>query len=67
MSGNSKFPEGWDEERVRRVLEHYEQQSDEETVAEDEAAFESTKNTSVEVPIDLLPQIREMLAKRRTA
>jgi hypothetical protein len=48
-------------------LEHYEEQSDEEAVAEDEAAFDSTKNTAVEVPIDLLPKIREMLAKRRTA
>src|SRR2546429_6710351 len=30
----SKFPSGWDEERVRRVLEHYESQTDEEAVAE---------------------------------
>ncbi len=34
------FPPGWDEERVRRVLEHYEAQSEEEAVAEDEAAYE---------------------------
>jgi len=34
----ASFPEGWNEERVRRVLEHYERQSDEEAVAEDEAA-----------------------------
>ena len=33
------FPLGWDEERVRRVLAHYEQQTEEEAVAEDEAAF----------------------------
>jgi hypothetical protein len=32
----TKFPDGWDAERVRRVLEHYEAQSDEEAVAEDE-------------------------------
>ena len=37
----SKYPIGWDEERVRRVLEHYEQQPDEEAVAEDEAAYEA--------------------------
>ena len=37
-----KYPVGWDEERVRRVLEHYEAQSDEEAVAEDEAAYEAT-------------------------
>jgi len=35
----ANFPEGWDEERVRRVLEHYDKQSDEEAVAEDEAAY----------------------------
>jgi hypothetical protein len=61
----SKFPPGWDEERVRRVLEHYEQQSDEEAVAEDEAAFESPTHTSMEVPVDLVPEIREMIAKRK--
>ena len=38
----SKYPAGWDEQRVRRVLEHYEAQSDEEAVAEDEAAYEAT-------------------------
>ncbi len=32
----NRFPEGWDEEQVRRVLEHYDSQSDEESVAEDE-------------------------------
>jgi hypothetical protein len=33
------YPDGWDAERVRRVLEHYEAQSDEEAVAEDEAEW----------------------------
>ena len=32
----SRFLPGWDEERVRCVLEHYETQSEEEAVAEDE-------------------------------
>jgi hypothetical protein len=36
----NRYPEGWDEEHVRRVLEHYTGQSDAEAVAEDEAAFE---------------------------
>ena len=34
----SKFPPGWDAARVQRVLVHYEQQSEEQAVAEDEAA-----------------------------
>ena len=59
------FPKGWNEERVRHVLEHYEKQSDEEAVAEDEAAYESTTHTAMEIPVELVPQVRELLAKRR--
>ena len=62
-----RFPPGWDEERVRRVLEHYERQPDEEAVAEDEAAYESTTDTVMEVPVDLVPVVRELIAKRRAS
>ena len=62
-----KYPPGWDKERVRRVLEHYENQTDEEAVAEDEAAYETTTYTVMEVPIDLVPVVRELIAKRKTA
>jgi hypothetical protein len=62
----AKYPTGWDEERVRRVLEHYETQSDEEAVAEDEAAHEATTHTAMNVPVDLVPAVRELIAKRRT-
>jgi hypothetical protein len=40
MRKPGKFPPGWDEERVQRVLKHYESQSEAEAVAEDEAALE---------------------------
>ncbi len=63
---STNLPLGWDEERVRRVLEHYESQSDEEAVAEDEAAFEATTHTTMEVPVDLVPVVRELSAKRKT-
>ena len=59
----SAFPKGWDEARVRRVIAHYEQQSEEEAVAEDEAAFESATQTFIEVPNELLPTVRELIAK----
>lgn len=32
----NKFPPGWDEERVRRVLAHCEEQTEAEAAAEDE-------------------------------
>jgi hypothetical protein len=39
----NQLPPGWDAKRVRRVLDHYEGQSEEEAAAEDEAAFEHTE------------------------
>ena len=60
----STFPPGWDEERVKRVLAHYEAQSEDEALAEDEAAYEATDQTFIEVPSRLVPAIREMIAKR---
>ena len=60
-----KFPPGWDEARVREVLEHYQGQSDAEAVAEDEAAFETTTHTTMEVPVELVPAVRELIAKHK--
>ena len=59
----SRFPPGWDEERVRRVLAHYEQQTPEEAVAEDEAAFAESDDTIMKVPHDLVPAVRQLIAK----
>lgn len=61
----SKFPPGWDEERVRKVLAHYEEQTEDEAVAEDEAAFENQTHTVMEVPHELVPAIRELIARHR--
>ncbi|MEZ5514308.1 MAG: hypothetical protein R3F58_10610 [Steroidobacteraceae bacterium] len=58
-----KFPPGWDERRVRSVLSHYESQSEEEAVAEDEASHEGIAGTVMEVPTELVPIVREMIAK----
>lgn len=65
MSKQSKFPAGWDEARVQRVLEHCESQSEVEAVAEDEAAFESTVETMMSVPHELVPEVRELIARHR--
>jgi hypothetical protein len=60
-----KFPPGWDEERVRKVLEHYEAQTEEEAVAEDEAAFDDPSQTVMEVPNALVPAVRELIARHQ--
>ena len=61
-----RFPPGWDEERVRKVLAHYEEQTEDEAVAEDEAAFDDPTQAMMEVPHKLVPAIRELIAKHQT-
>jgi hypothetical protein len=61
----SKFPTGWDEEKVRRVLAHYEEQTDGDALLQDEAGIEPSE-TVMNVPHDLVPKVRELIAKRRS-
>jgi hypothetical protein len=67
MKKRNRFPAGWNEARVQRVLDHYEEQSDVEAVAEDEAAYRSTTTTVMNVPVKLVPAVRALLAKRRVS
>lgn len=60
---NEKYPPGWNEARVRRVLEYYESQSDEEAAAEIEAGLQ---RTTMEVPLVLVPVVRELIARRKS-
>lgn len=60
---SDRFPPGWDEDRVQRVLARYETQTEAEAVAEDEAAFEDPRHTVMEVPTELVPAVRELIAK----
>ena len=53
------------EERARKVLKHYEEQTEEEAVAEDEAAFEDPSQTVMVVPNNLVPEIRELIARHK--
>jgi hypothetical protein len=57
------FPKGWDEDRVKKVLAHYQSQTEEDAAAEDEAAWKDRSATFIEVPTKLLPRIRELLAR----
>jgi hypothetical protein len=64
MSQNG-LPEGWDEDKVQRLLAHYGEQTEDEALAEDEAGVESSE-TVMNVPHDLVPKVRELIAKRQS-
>ena len=62
-----KYPPGWDEERVRKLAEHYDNQTDEEAVAEIEGALNDDNQTMMMVPTDLVPAIVKLINKKRPA
>ncbi len=58
----NRYPTGWNEDRVRHLLQHYETQTEEEAVAEDEAAFRRRDQTVMVVPKTLVPRITHLIA-----
>ncbi len=59
----NKFPPGWDEKRVKKLITHYESQTEEEAIAEDEAVYENDEYTLIEIPNKLVPKVRKLLTK----
>lgn len=63
MTAKNKFPAGWDEGRVRAVIDHYDNQTDDEAVAEDEVVFGSSASVFIAVPAELVQEVRDLIAK----
>jgi hypothetical protein len=61
------FAPGWDENQVREVIDYYAKQTEEEQVAEHEAPYKAAGQTMMGVPTDLVPQVRQLIARRRGA
>jgi hypothetical protein len=63
-----RFPTGWDEERVKRLLAELDARTDEEWIVADEAAAaDGDGETVITVPTALLPEIRRLLASHKNA
>jgi len=63
MSGG-KLSSVLDEDQIRRILAHYENQTPEEAAAEDAAGI-TCAETVMSVPRDLVQIVRELIARRR--
>ena len=64
--GLNKFPPGWDEKRVREVINYYENQTEEEAVAEDESAFRRRDQAIMVVPKGLVATITKLITREET-
>lgn len=62
-----KFPPGWNEKRVKEVIAHHENQTEDEEFAEIEAAREAEDITLMAIPADLVPEVRALLARKHSA
>lgn len=63
MNNLNVFPPGWDEERVNRILQFYETQSEDEALAEIKAAFDSADYSVMLIPNELVPAVRTLLSQ----
>lgn len=61
------FPRGWNEKRVQEVIAYYDTQTEDEAVAEYEAAMEVEGLTVMLVPTELVRKIRQLIGRRRGA
>ena len=64
MKTENAFPPGWDKDRLQRVLQHYENQTEDEAVIEDELMWKDPTQTVMEIPTALVPAVRELIAKQ---
>ena len=62
-----KFPPGWDEKRVKELIAHYENQTEDEEFADIEAARAAEDITLMAIPTELVPEVRALLARKQSA
>jgi hypothetical protein len=59
----NNYPQGWTAQKVKKVLNHYEKQTEDTAVSEDEIAYKDKTKTFIEIPRKLVPSVRKLLAK----
>jgi len=60
-----EFPPGWDEKRVKELIAHYENQTEDEEFADVEAARQAEDITLMAIPTELVPKVRALLARKQ--
>jgi hypothetical protein len=59
----NQYPRTLNRHKVTSLIAYYDNQTDEEAIAEAEAAYRKRNTSLMEVPIRLLPKIRQMIAR----
>jgi hypothetical protein len=67
MTMTQRFPPGWDDSRVKDFIAQYDAQSEDDQSAEIAAAFDEENVTMMAVPTELVPEVRALLARKKSA
>ena len=62
----NQFPPAFNEEKIKKIIEHYENQSEDEAVAEDETIMTYKEQTMMQIPNNLVPVVRELISQNIT-
>jgi hypothetical protein len=60
-----RFPPGWNQKRVQELIAYYDKQTENEELAEYEAAMRVNGRSLLLVPTELVPEIRRFIRDRR--
>jgi|GEM_PF-2375681 len=61
----NRYPKGWSRKRVQKLAAHYENQTDAQAAAEDEAAYHNAQTTMMAVPVELVPAVQRLISRKR--
>jgi hypothetical protein len=64
---NQAYPAGWDEGRIRKIADHYDIQTEEQQVAEHQAAYLAEGQTIMVVRTALVSEIVQLISKKQPA
>lgn len=60
----NRYPQGLNRRKVKALLNHFEQQSDAQAIAQAGAAYRRRTTVLIEIPVKSLPAVKKLLAKR---
>lgn len=60
----NRYPKGLNRKKIQALIEYYDNQTDAEAIAEAEAAYRKRATTLIEVPVKLLPAVRQLIHRR---
>ncbi len=60
-----KLPAGWTEEKVKSIIDYYDNQSEQDAIREAEEVFGDDRCTVMEIPVSLVDKVRALIERAK--